>query len=75
MADLKIQSVFELPPDVAAALHDRCCETGESAAAVVADAVAIFLDESAGDFEADQDAAERAITPALVEGVLRLVTP
>lgn len=83
MADLKIQRVFELRPDVAAALHDHCCETGDKPADVVADAVALLLDAAVYDFDPDLDAAEEAAevtveavdaeTAAAVDRILRLV--
>ena len=80
MADLKIQRNFELPADVAAALHDHCFETGDDPAAVVADAVLLFLDAAVGDFDADADAREEMaevtaeiLEPLPAETILRLV--
>lgn len=81
MADLKIARVFELPQDVAAALHDHCCETGDKPADVVADAVALLLDAAVHDFDPDLEAAEEAAEvtvevadfDGVADAVLRLV--
>jgi hypothetical protein len=84
MSDLKVQRIFELRPDVAAALHDYCFATGYDPTAVVDDAVALLLDTANAEADADEDATEEAAEVTLeifdeatsaADGVLRLVTP